>query len=82
MNFQKIEPIYCNFFLICVSLMMIGGVRLEDNVLITSDSYYNFTFGVRTIEDVTKIMKEGSITTIDQLWRLKSEPNGEEEKSD
>jgi len=61
---------------------MIGGVRLEDNVLITSDSYYNFTFGVRTIEDVTKIMKEGSITTIDQLWRLKSEPNGEEEKSD
>jgi len=61
---------------------MIGGVRLEDNVLITSDSYYNFTFGVRTIEDVTKIMKEGSITTIDQLWRLKSEANGEEEKSD
>lgn len=36
--------------------MNFGGVRLEDDILITADGYENFTLVPREVEDVEQVM--------------------------
>ena len=45
-----------------------GGVRLEDDVLVTKDGVRNLTNCPRTVEDVEGVM-DGSITHRDQLFK-------------
>merc|ERR1712039_875701 len=49
-----------------------GGIRLEDNVLITEEGIENFTIAPRTIAEVEAVMR-GEIVdcTALQAWRLK-----------
>lgn len=43
-----------------------GGVRLEDNLLVTEDGFLNFTFAPRTVDEVEAVMR-GEIKDIEQL---------------
>jgi Xaa-Pro dipeptidase len=43
-----------------------GGVRLEDNLLITETGFLDFTFAPRTVEEVEAVMR-GEIKDIEQL---------------
>ena len=36
-----------------------GGVRLEDNILVTEDGFENFSSGPKTVEEVEALMAEG-----------------------
>lgn len=38
------------------SLFNFGGIRIEDNILITEDAYYNFTNVPKTIDQITTLM--------------------------
>ena len=40
--------------------MDLGGVRIEDNILITTDGCESFTSVPRTVEEVEKVMAGGS----------------------
>lgn len=45
-----------------------GGVRLEDDVVVTKDGVRNLTNCARTVEDVEAVM-DGRITNREQLFK-------------